>query len=149
MGRTEYAESWAWVHLLLETDPSRQELLHNYLIRLRRDAVAEPLSSSLRQAGLDDPQLLLAHVRELAAQAGELNGRTPEAGDVVKMPQRGIVLQIELAELNEMKREKTRIMYVECAADLWSTKDIACAAQAAGFEAVSLFSRISHRHVVA
>jgi hypothetical protein len=68
MGRTEYAESWAWVHLLLETDPSRQELLHNYLIRLRRDAVAEPLSSSLRQAGLDDPQLLLAHVRELAAR---------------------------------------------------------------------------------
>ena len=68
MGRTEYAESWAWVHLLLETDPARQELLHNYLIRLRRDAVIEPLSSPLRQAGLDDPQLLLNHVRELAAR---------------------------------------------------------------------------------
>jgi Protein of unknown function (DUF1570) len=68
MSRTEYAESWAWVHLLLETDPARQELLHNYLIRLRRDAVIEPLSSPLRQAGLDDPQLLLNHVRELAAR---------------------------------------------------------------------------------
>jgi hypothetical protein len=68
MSRTEYAESWAWVHLLLETDPPRQELLHNYLARLRRDAVAEPLSLHLRQANLDDPQLLLDHVRELAAK---------------------------------------------------------------------------------
>ena len=68
MGRTEYAEAWAWVHLLLETAPARQELLHNYLIRLRRDAVAEPLSVHLRQVGLDDPQLILDHVRELAGQ---------------------------------------------------------------------------------
>ena len=66
MGRTEYAESWAWVHLLLETVPARQDLLHSYLIRLRRDAAAEPLSLTLRQVGLDDPQLLLDHVRELA-----------------------------------------------------------------------------------
>ncbi len=69
MGRTEYAEAWAWVHLLLETEPARQEILRNYLIRLRRDAVAEPLSNHLRQFALDDPQLLLSHVRELAAQA--------------------------------------------------------------------------------
>lgn len=66
MGRTEYAESWAWVHLLLETVPARQDLLHSYLIRLRRDAAVEPLSLTLRQAGLDDPQMLLDHVRELA-----------------------------------------------------------------------------------
>ncbi len=69
MGRTEYAESWAWVHLLLETDTARQDLLHNYLIRLRRDAVSEPLSIHLRQANLDNPDLLLDYVRKLASKS--------------------------------------------------------------------------------
>ncbi len=68
MTRTEYAEAWAWVHLLLETDPSRQQLLHGYLVRLHRDTAVEPLSLALRQNNLDDPQLLLSHVRTLAAR---------------------------------------------------------------------------------
>ena len=66
MRRVEYAEAWAWVHLLLETEPSRQVLLHDYLVRLRRDGVAGPLSQPLAEAHLDDPQLLLDHVRKLA-----------------------------------------------------------------------------------
>jgi uncharacterized protein DUF1570 len=68
MSRTEYAESWAWVHLLLETDPVRRDLLHGYLLRLRRDAVVEPLSVRLRQANLDDPQILLNYVRSLGSR---------------------------------------------------------------------------------
>ncbi len=67
MGRTEYAEAWAWVHLLLETEPARRDLLRGYLAGLRRDAAADPLSSRLRQVNLDNPQLLLEHVRQLAA----------------------------------------------------------------------------------
>ncbi len=69
MTRAEYAESWAWVHLLLETEPSRRDLLHGYLIRLRRDAVpSSPLSLVLRENNLDDPQLLLNHLRGIAVQ---------------------------------------------------------------------------------
>lgn len=67
MGRTEYAESWAWVHLLLETTPANRELLRTYLAGLRHDAASEPLSNRLHQANLDSPELLLAHVQSLAA----------------------------------------------------------------------------------
>ena len=67
MGRTEYAEAWAWVHLLLETEPARRELLHSYLAGLHRGADAAPLSQRLRTAGLDNPQLLLDHIQKLAA----------------------------------------------------------------------------------
>ena len=68
MGRTEYAESWAWVHLLLETEPARRDLLRGYLATLRHEAASEPLSYRLHQAKLDNPELLLAHVKSLAAQ---------------------------------------------------------------------------------
>jgi hypothetical protein len=66
MGRVEYAEAWAWVHLLLETEPARQELLHSYLAGLHRDAAPEPLSLRLHTANLDNPQLLLDYVQWLA-----------------------------------------------------------------------------------
>jgi hypothetical protein len=76
MSRTEYAESWAWVHLLLETEPARRDLLRGYLAVLRRDAASEPLSYRLRQANLDNPQLLLDHVHALAS-AGTGESREP------------------------------------------------------------------------
>lgn len=71
MSRTEYAESWAWVHLLLETEPARRDLLRGYLAGLRRDAASEPLSYRLHQANLDNPQLLLDHIRSLAAAGNQ------------------------------------------------------------------------------
>jgi hypothetical protein len=67
MGRTEYAESWLWVHLLLETEPGRRNLLCGYLASLKHEADSEPLSFRLHQANLDNPELLLAHLRTLAA----------------------------------------------------------------------------------
>lgn len=66
MRRLEYAEAWAWVHLLLETEPARRELLRTYLANLRRDGAVEPLSNRLRAASLDNPQLLLDYVHWLA-----------------------------------------------------------------------------------
>lgn len=66
MGRTEYAESWAWVHLLLETTPERRNLLRGYLASLRHDTTPEPLSARMDLANLDNPQLLLDHLHELA-----------------------------------------------------------------------------------
>lgn len=78
MSRTEYAESWAWVHLLLETEPARRDLLRGYLAGLRHDAAAEPLSNRLRQANLDNPQLLLDHIRSVAA-AGSQENHEPQS----------------------------------------------------------------------
>jgi len=66
MRRVEYAEAWAWVHLLLETEPARRELLRTYLAGLHSDGAAEPLSNRLRAASLDNPQLLLDYVHWLA-----------------------------------------------------------------------------------
>ncbi len=36
MTELEYAESWAWVHWLLETEPARRTLLQNYVADLHR-----------------------------------------------------------------------------------------------------------------
>jgi hypothetical protein len=44
MDQLDYAESWAWVHLMLETTPERRELLRAYLHQLRHAGTAEPLS---------------------------------------------------------------------------------------------------------
>ncbi len=62
----DYAESWAWVHWLLET-PERRQTLRGYLQAVRRDGDAAPLSRVLRQQ-VPTPELSLAeHVRRLAA----------------------------------------------------------------------------------
>jgi hypothetical protein len=45
--QTHYAESWAWVHFLLETTPERRQLLQAYLRSLDGDAPVGPLSEQL------------------------------------------------------------------------------------------------------
>jgi hypothetical protein len=49
MTQLHYAESWLWVHFLLETSRERQDLLRGYLARLRGAGTAEPLSLELRR----------------------------------------------------------------------------------------------------
>ncbi len=66
MSRIEYAEAWAWVHFLLQTDPRRRQLLQEYLHRLYTDGAAEPLSLTLRQLHSQAEQLLVEHIRVLA-----------------------------------------------------------------------------------
>jgi len=53
MTQAEYAQSWAWVHYLLESTPANQQLLRNYLQQLITAAPHVPLSLHLRRA---DPQ---------------------------------------------------------------------------------------------
>jgi hypothetical protein len=65
MSQTEYAEAWAWVHFLLETEPRRRQLLQTYLADLRRDAAIPPLSFYLRQLGGSSEALLVEYVRWL------------------------------------------------------------------------------------
>ena len=66
MTQIDYAESWAWVHLLLETDPDRRDLLVAYMRRLRQTGRPEPLSLELR--GWEHPahELLVEHLYALA-----------------------------------------------------------------------------------
>jgi len=67
MTQLDYAEAWAWVYFLLQTEPARRELLQQYIATLRKDPNPPPLSLVLRQHGLTNPAVLLAFVRELAA----------------------------------------------------------------------------------
>lgn len=68
MSQMDYAESWAWVHWLLETTPERQTFLCGHLNRLRDSADIEPLSLALRQLHLDFEKQLADHVASLARQ---------------------------------------------------------------------------------
>ena len=65
MDQQEYAESWAWVHFLLETDYKRRGLLLQYLVDLQKDQSAMPLSDRL--AGTPDQAelALVSHVVSL------------------------------------------------------------------------------------
>ncbi len=62
MTQSEYAESWAWVHYLLETTPQRQQLLRGYLQRLVQATPQPPLSLQLRQIDPGCQQDLAQHL---------------------------------------------------------------------------------------
>lgn len=66
MSQRDYAESWAWMHWLLETTPERHAFLREYLDRLRNQGEAEPLSIALRKLHLDFEKQLSDHVSSLA-----------------------------------------------------------------------------------
>jgi Protein of unknown function (DUF1570) len=65
MTQVEYAESWAWVHYLLESTPQNQQLLRDYLQRLIKSTPHAPLSDELQRA---DPRYR-EHVAEHLAIA--------------------------------------------------------------------------------
>lgn len=48
MRQEDYAESWAWVHWLLHTEPQRRVLLQQFLQSLRSQAVYVPLSAAVK-----------------------------------------------------------------------------------------------------
>lgn len=64
MGRAQYQEAWAWVHLMLRGSPAGREVLLGYLQQLRGPESAGPLLPRL-QAVYPDPTFALA--RHLAA----------------------------------------------------------------------------------
>ena len=69
MDQRDYAEAWAWAHLLLETTPERLQLLRAYLADLRsRRLHCEPISARLARLEPDmNKQSLLHHVAGLAS----------------------------------------------------------------------------------
>lgn len=68
MTQDDYAESWAWVHMLLETDPARRELLCRYLLVLREHGTAQPISQSIGRTAPNPDQALIEHLSSLAAR---------------------------------------------------------------------------------
>jgi len=63
--QADYAESWAWVHWMLESSPARREILWNYLAQLRKDGTAPPLSVMVRSLDEDPRQGVIDHVMSL------------------------------------------------------------------------------------
>lgn len=63
--QAQYAEAWAWVHYLLETQPERAAALRDYLAALRQHAAAEPLSARLERLEPDPARSLVDHVAGL------------------------------------------------------------------------------------
>ena len=67
MDQRDYAEAWAWAHLLLETTPERLQLIRTYLADLRSGDSLEPISSRLARLDPEMNQALLHHVAGLAS----------------------------------------------------------------------------------
>jgi hypothetical protein len=82
MTQLDYAESWAWVHLMLETTPDRQQALHAYLASIGQPGEPEPLSTKLRGINLDYEQKLLEHLDALERKPSN------DAGDTTAGPQK-------------------------------------------------------------
>jgi hypothetical protein len=68
LSQADYAEAWAWVHLLLEGKPDATPLLKGYLAALRREGGAEPLSKALLRLYPAIDRELVDHLRLLAQQ---------------------------------------------------------------------------------
>ncbi len=66
LSRDDYAESWLWVHFLLESPLLSRELLRDYLRDLRRHGTTEPVSSRLPRALPDPHRHLVGHLQQLA-----------------------------------------------------------------------------------
>ncbi len=81
MIQEDYAESWAWVHFLLETGGEHRKLLCDYLGQLRREGSAQPLSLRLAGAVNRPADALAAHIRHLAAT--KLDSFTTASGNQV------------------------------------------------------------------
>ncbi len=64
MTQQDYAESWAWVHFLLESDGAKTNLLTDYLAALQQDTTA-PLSEHVHERFTAPDLALLEHLQSL------------------------------------------------------------------------------------
>jgi len=67
MSLADYAEAWAWTHLLLEGPPPGRAILQSFLQHLRQYGWAEPISTRLFQALPAPHQALVDHIRLAAS----------------------------------------------------------------------------------
>lgn len=67
MNQQDYAEAWAWIHLLLESPLESHSIIPAYLRDLRQYGAAQPVSLRLVGHGVDPQQALIDHISRLAA----------------------------------------------------------------------------------
>jgi hypothetical protein len=72
MGRPQYQESWAWVHLMLKGSPEARVILLGYLQQLREPTPPGPLAPRLRQVFPAPAEALARHVALLDAPAASI-----------------------------------------------------------------------------
>jgi Protein of unknown function (DUF1570) len=65
MDQRDYAEAWAWAHLLLETTPERLALIRGYLSDVRTGDSSELMSRRLGKIELHMNERLIEHVTAL------------------------------------------------------------------------------------
>lgn len=65
MRQTQYAESWAWIHWLLNSTPQNRELLQAYLAALRQRRNPLPLNEVLLRQNPEAPRDLMAYLERL------------------------------------------------------------------------------------
>ncbi len=69
MTQLDYAESWLWVHYLLESTDAPPGVLTQYLTALRQDLPPTPLSSKLPRGIAAPDGTLLKHLQSMAPEA--------------------------------------------------------------------------------
>jgi len=74
LSQVDYAEAWAWAHWLL-ANPERREILTAYLVELRREPQAMPLSARIRHVAGAPEQALVAHLYALAPERSSRSQR--------------------------------------------------------------------------
>jgi hypothetical protein len=80
MNQADYAEAWAWVHFLLQSQPARLDVLRAYLADLRQEAQAEAISARLGRLGGDLGSAVIDHVRQALATDAASNASNPVPG---------------------------------------------------------------------
>ncbi len=70
LSQRDYAEAWAWVHYLLETDDAHRRILRSYVGQLRSSGAAMPLSEAMRPTdGADPAGSLVNHLTQLHSRS--------------------------------------------------------------------------------
>lgn len=64
--QADYAESWLWVHYLLEKNDATRKFLQDHLARLRLSGSDEPISEQIKTLLPDAEVELVNHLRKLA-----------------------------------------------------------------------------------
>ena len=72
MGRAQYQEAWAWVHLMMHGPPEGRAVLLGYLQQLRVPGPPGPLLPRLREVYPAPSEALARHVARLNAPAASL-----------------------------------------------------------------------------
>jgi hypothetical protein len=65
MEQMHYAEAWAWVYFLLNSEPRKRELLTNYVAELSMHGRGEPLSARLAALSMEPERTLAEYLAEL------------------------------------------------------------------------------------